>query len=108
MTTSPAIRPCTQGFGAGGNHDKEQQTFSWNFNTENNEWEIVKVMPEGTDDEVLFSSSSKAFFRGSVTVLSGTGFLASRANHPYSGVADIANALFFHSSRFQYFNKIQS
>jgi hypothetical protein len=52
-------------------------------------------MPEGTDDEALFSSSSKAFFRGSVTVLSGTGFLASRANHPYSGVADIANALSF-------------
>jgi hypothetical protein len=34
--------------------------FCWNFNPENNEWEIVKVMPEGTDDEVLYSSPSKA------------------------------------------------
>ncbi len=33
--------------------------FSWNFNPENSEWEIVKVMPEGTDDEVLYSSPSK-------------------------------------------------
>ena len=34
--------------------------FAWNCNPENNEWEIVKVMPEGMDDEVLFSSPSKA------------------------------------------------
>jgi len=34
--------------------------FSWNFNPENNEWEIVKAMPEGTDDVVEFSSPSKA------------------------------------------------
>ncbi len=34
--------------------------FSWNFNPENNEWEIVKVMPEGTDDEVMYSNPSKA------------------------------------------------
>ena len=34
--------------------------FSWNFNPDNNEWEIVKVMPEGTEDEVIYSSSSKA------------------------------------------------
>src|ERR1035438_7117913 len=34
--------------------------FSWNFNPENNEWEIVKAMPEGTDDEVMYSSPSKA------------------------------------------------
>lgn len=34
--------------------------FSWNFNPENNEWEIVKVMPEGTDDVVMYSNPSKA------------------------------------------------
>jgi hypothetical protein len=34
--------------------------FSWNFNPDTNEWEVVKAMPEGTDDIVLFSSSSKA------------------------------------------------
>ena len=34
--------------------------FSWNFNPDNNEWEIVKVMPEGTDDVVEFTSPSKA------------------------------------------------
>jgi hypothetical protein len=34
--------------------------FSRNFNSDNNEWEIVKAMPEGTDDVVEFSSSSKA------------------------------------------------
>ncbi len=34
--------------------------FSWNFNPDNNEWEIVKVMPEGSDDVVEFSSPSKA------------------------------------------------
>jgi hypothetical protein len=34
--------------------------FSWNFNPDNNEWEIVKGMPEGTDDVVVFSSPSKA------------------------------------------------
>ncbi len=33
--------------------------FSWNFNPENNEWEIVKVMPEGTDDVIEFSGPSK-------------------------------------------------
>ncbi len=33
--------------------------FCWNFNPENNEWEVVKVMPEGTDDVVLYSSPSK-------------------------------------------------
>lgn len=34
--------------------------FSWNFNPEKNEWEIVKIMPEGTDDVVVYSSPSKA------------------------------------------------
>jgi hypothetical protein len=34
--------------------------FSWNFNPDTNEWEVVKAMPEGTDDVVLFSSPSKA------------------------------------------------
>jgi hypothetical protein len=34
--------------------------FSWNLNPDNNEWEIVKGMPEGTDDVVEFSSPSKA------------------------------------------------
>jgi hypothetical protein len=34
--------------------------FSWNFNPENNEWEIVKAMPEGRDDVVMYSSRSKA------------------------------------------------
>jgi hypothetical protein len=34
--------------------------FVWNFNPDNNEWEIVKAMPEGTDDVVEFSSPSKA------------------------------------------------
>ena len=33
--------------------------FSWNVNPENNEWEIVKAMPDGTDDVVEFSSQSK-------------------------------------------------
>ena len=33
--------------------------FAWNFNPENNQWEIVKVMPEGTEDQVAFSSPSK-------------------------------------------------
>ena len=34
--------------------------FSWNFNLDNNEWEIVKAMPEGTEDLVEFSNPSKA------------------------------------------------
>ena len=34
--------------------------FSWNFNPDTNEWEVVRAMPEGTDDVVLFRSSSKA------------------------------------------------
>jgi len=34
--------------------------FSWNFNPDNNEWEVVRAMPEGTDDVVVFSSPSKA------------------------------------------------
>lgn len=34
--------------------------FSWNFNPENNECEVVKAMPEGTDDVVEYSSPSKA------------------------------------------------
>ncbi len=34
--------------------------FSWNFNADTNEWEVVKAMPEGTDDVVEFSSPSKA------------------------------------------------
>ena len=34
--------------------------FSWNFNPENNEWEVVKAMPEGTDDVVEYSNPSKA------------------------------------------------
>jgi hypothetical protein len=33
--------------------------FSWNLNPANNEWEVVKAMPEGTDDIVEFSSPSK-------------------------------------------------
>lgn len=34
--------------------------FSWNFNPDNDQWEIVKALPEGTDDVVEFSSPSKA------------------------------------------------
>lgn len=34
--------------------------FSWNLNPDNNEWEIVRVMPEGEDDVVEFSGRSKA------------------------------------------------
>jgi len=34
--------------------------FSWNFNPQNNEWEIVKAMAGGTDDVVEFSSPSKS------------------------------------------------
>jgi hypothetical protein len=34
--------------------------FSWNLNPDNNEWEIVRAMPEGADDVVEFSSPSKA------------------------------------------------
>lgn len=34
--------------------------FSWNFNPDNDQWEVVKAMPEGTDDVVEFSSPSKA------------------------------------------------
>jgi hypothetical protein len=33
--------------------------FVWNFNSEINEWEVVRAMPEGTDDVVLYSSPSK-------------------------------------------------
>ena len=33
--------------------------FSWNFNPDNNEWEVVRAMPEGTDDVVVFSSASR-------------------------------------------------
>ena len=33
--------------------------FSLNVNPDNNEWEIVKAMPEGKDDVVEFSSPSK-------------------------------------------------
>jgi hypothetical protein len=33
--------------------------FTWNFNSETNQWEIVKVMPEGQDDLVEFSDPSK-------------------------------------------------
>lgn len=34
--------------------------FTWNFNSTNKEWEVVKAMPEGTEDVVEFSSPSKA------------------------------------------------
>jgi hypothetical protein len=34
--------------------------FSWNFNPESSEWEVVKTMPEGTDDVVEFPNPSKA------------------------------------------------
>jgi hypothetical protein len=34
--------------------------FSWNFDPDNQEWEIVRGMPEGMDDVVEFSSPSKA------------------------------------------------
>jgi hypothetical protein len=40
--------------------------FSWNLNPENNEWEVVKSMPEGTDDVVVFSSPSKAAADGAL------------------------------------------
>jgi hypothetical protein len=33
---------------------------SCNFNPDTKEWEVVKAMPEGMDDVVLFSSPSKA------------------------------------------------
>lgn len=32
--------------------------FSWNFNPDTNEWEIVRGMPQGSDDAVEFSSPS--------------------------------------------------
>lgn len=38
--------------------------FSWNFNPDNQQWEIVKAMPDGTDDVVEFSSTSKAAANG--------------------------------------------
>ena len=34
--------------------------FSWNFNPDNQEWEIVNAMPEGANDVVEFSNPSKA------------------------------------------------
>ncbi len=34
--------------------------FSWNFNPDTNEWEVVRIMPEGTDDVVVSASPSKA------------------------------------------------
>ena len=34
--------------------------FSWNLNPDNDEWEIVKAQPDGTDDVVEFSNPSKA------------------------------------------------
>jgi hypothetical protein len=34
--------------------------FSRNLNPDNNEWEIVKGMPDGTDDVLEFSSLSRA------------------------------------------------
>lgn len=34
--------------------------FVWNLNPENNEFEVVRAMPEGQDDIVEFSSPSKA------------------------------------------------
>ena len=43
--------------------------FSWNFNPENNEWEVVKAMPEGTDDVVEFSSPSKAVAENTLRAL---------------------------------------
>jgi hypothetical protein len=33
--------------------------FTWNVNRDNNEFEIVKVMPEGQEDVVVFSSADK-------------------------------------------------
>ena len=64
--TRPWGGPQTQkAIGAGG----IQTHFSWNFNPENNEWEIVKVMPEGTDAQVLFSSPSKAATESSLREL---------------------------------------
>lgn len=33
--------------------------FSWNLDPDNNEWEVVKAMPEGEDDIVEFSTTSK-------------------------------------------------
>ena len=43
--------------------------FSWNFNPENNEWEIVKIMPEGTDDEIMYSNPSKSLAEGALREL---------------------------------------
>jgi len=40
--------------------------FSRNFNPDNNEWEVVRGMPEGTDDVVVFSSPSKAAADGAL------------------------------------------
>ncbi len=43
--------------------------FSWNFNPDNEQWKIVKAMPEGTDDVVEFSSPSKAASNGELRKL---------------------------------------
>jgi hypothetical protein len=40
--------------------------FSWNFNPDKQEWEIVRGMPEGMDDVVEFSSASKAAAEGAL------------------------------------------
>jgi hypothetical protein len=34
--------------------------FTWNVNPENKEFEVVKVMPEGQEDVVVFSSRDKS------------------------------------------------
>ena len=55
--TRPSGGPATRSsIAVGGIHTN----FSWNFNPANQEWEIVRVMPEGTEDEVAYSSASKA------------------------------------------------
>ncbi len=58
--------------------------FSWNLNPDNNEWEIVKVMPEGTDDLVEFSSPSKAAAESALRELIGRDYPGLLAQHGLS------------------------
>jgi hypothetical protein len=55
--------------------------FVWNFNPENNEWEVVKAMPEGTDDVVEFSSPSKEAAENALQRLIERDYPGLRAQH---------------------------
>lgn len=43
--------------------------FTWNVNPDNNEFEVVKVMPEGQEDVVVFSSRDKSRAEASLRAL---------------------------------------